>query len=264
MLKYITHRPLWVNFLVAILVSMVLILLMVLSLNLCTHHNSSKTVPLVVGKTFDEAKQILDKQGFDIVVQDSVYVDSLKPTAVVKQIPESDAVVKVNRTVYLTINQAQPPMVSMPSLINFTYRNAVMTLSSLGLVADTSYQADFARDNVLKQLYNKQPIAAGTKLPMGSHVELVLGTGTSNQTVFLVPNLIGLTYGDARSRLEANGINLNVLDAPGVTDSLNAFIDYQEPKRFNSEGQAQRIRSGQLISVTLTAQRPTVDSTRNF
>jgi hypothetical protein len=249
---------------VAILVSLILILLLVLSLDLCTHHNSSKTVPMVVGKTFEEAKAILEKEGFEIIVQDSVFVDSLKPTAIVKQIPESDAVVKVNRTVYLTVNQAQPPMVAMPALVNFTYRNAAMTLASLGLVADTSYQVDFARDNVLKQLYKKQPIAPGTKLPMGSHVELVLGTGTTNQNVFLVPNLIGLTYGEAKVKLEANGINLNVLNAPGVIDSLNAFIDYQDPRRFNNEGEAQRIRSGQLISVTLTAQRPVKDTTQNF
>jgi eukaryotic-like serine/threonine-protein kinase len=263
MLKIVTHRPLWINILVAVLVSLIIILLVVLSLDLCTHHNSSKTVPLVVGKTFDEAKKILDKGGFDIVVQDSVFVDSLKPTAVVKQIPESDAVVKVNRTVYLTINQAQPPMVAMPGLVNFTYRNAVMTLTSLGLVADTTYQTDFARDNVLKQLYNGNPITPGTKLPMGTHVTLVLGSGTMNQASYFVPDLIGLTYGDAKSRLEAKGINLNVLNAPGVTDSFSAFIDYQEPKQF-SGGHAQMIRSGQLISVTLSAQRPVTDTTKNF
>src|SRR5437773_12559208 len=120
MLKYVTHRPLWVNILVAVLFAMVIFILLVLSLDLCTHHSRAKTVPSVVGKTFDEAKQILDKEGFDIIIQDSVYVDTLKPTAVVKQIPEADAVVKVNRTVYLTLNQAQPPLVAMPPLINFT------------------------------------------------------------------------------------------------------------------------------------------------
>jgi beta-lactam-binding protein with PASTA domain len=173
-------------------------------------------------------------------------------------------VVKVNRKVYLTVNQAQPPMVAMPSLVNFTYRNAAMTLASLGLVVDTVYQTDFARDNVLKQLYNGQPVPPGTKLAMGTHVTLVLGSGTMNQNLYFVPNLIGLTYGEARARLDPNGINLNVLNAPGVTDSFSAFIDYQEPTRLGSDGKLQQIRSGQLISVTLTAQRPVKDSTQNF
>ena len=115
MLKYITHRPLWFNILAALALAIIVFVLLVLSLQWCTHHGRARTVPLVVRKTFDEAKKILDKEGFDIVIQDSIYVDTLPPTAVIKQIPESDAVVKVNRTVYLTINEAQPPMVATPS-----------------------------------------------------------------------------------------------------------------------------------------------------
>lgn len=255
MLKFVTHRPLWINIAAAVLLALLIIILLVLSLQLCTHHGSSKTVPLVVGKTFSEAKAILDKQGLEIVIQDSVYVDSLPPSAVIKQIPEGDAVVKVNRTVYLTINQSQPPLVAVPLLKDYTYRNAAMTLASLGLVADTTYKTDFARDNVKEVLYQDQPIEPGTKVRMGSHIKLVLGSGVG-LNAFLVPNLIGMTYGEAKAKLEANGINLIVLSAPGVSDSSSAFISSQEPRRFSSDGQVMRIRSGQLISVTLSPDRP--------
>jgi beta-lactam-binding protein with PASTA domain len=259
MLKYVTHRPLWVNILTAIALAIIIFVLLVLSLQWCTHHGRSKNVPMVVGKTFAEAKAILDKEGFDIVIQDSLYVDSLPPSAVIKQIPESDAVVKVNRNIYLTINQSQPPMVDMPALINFTYRNAAMTLSNLGLIADTMYKTDFARDNVKDVLYNGQSITAGTKIRMGSHVLLVLGSGVG-QTVYLVPNLIGMTYRDAKMKMEASGINLLVLSAPGVSDSLHAYIVNQDPRRFDEAGQATRIRSGQMINVTLAPERPVADS----
>jgi beta-lactam-binding protein with PASTA domain len=259
MLKYVTHRPLWFNILTAIALAIIVFVLLVLSLKWCTHHGRSRNVPMVVGKTFTEAKAILDKEGFDIVIQDSVYVDSLPPSAVIKQIPESDAVVKVNRTVYLTINQVQPPMVDMPPLINFTYRNAAMTLSHLGLMADTMYKPDFARDNVKDVLYNGQTIVPGTKIRMGSHVLLVLGSGVG-QTVYLVPNLIGMTYGNAKMKMEATGINVFVISAPGVSDSLNAYIINQDPKRFDETGQATRIRSGQMINVTLAPERPVADS----
>src|SRR5437868_7721908 len=114
MSKSITSRPLWVNIVAAIILSIVIVLLFFFSLSWLTHHGNSRTVPAVTGKTFSEAKSILDKQGFEIIIQDSVYVDSLPPSGVIKQVPEADAVVKVNRTVYLTINRAVAPLVEMP------------------------------------------------------------------------------------------------------------------------------------------------------
>ncbi len=263
MLKFITHRPLWANILAAGALAIILIVLLVLSLQWCTHHGRAKTVPQVVGKTFDQGKQILDKEGFVPLIQDSVYIDTLPPLAIVKQIPEADAVVKVNRNVYLTLNLAQPPMVALPPLMNFTYRNAVMTLSSLGLIADSTHKPDFARDNVKDVLYEGQSIAPGTKIRMGSHVMLVLGSGVG-QIVYNVPYLIGMTYGDAKMKMESAGINLLVLSAPGVTDSLNAFIINQDPKRFDESGQPVRIRSGQMISISLGTERLAADSTNHL
>jgi hypothetical protein len=263
MLKFVTHRPLWANILAAVALAIIFVVLLALSLQWCTHHGRSRTVPMVVGKTFTDAKTILDKEGFDIIIQDSLYIDTLPPSAVIKQIPESDAVVKVNRTVYLTLNQSQPPMVALPPLMNFTYRNAIMTLSSIGLVADSTHKPDFARDNVKDVLYEGQSISPGTKIRMGSHVMLVLGSGVG-QIVYNVPYLIGMTYGDAKMKMESAGINLLVLSAPGVSDSLNAFIVNQDPKRFDESGQPMRIRSGQMISISLGVERPGADSTNHL
>ena len=149
MLKFITHRSIWWNLVAGLVLAVVLFAAFILSLNLLTHHGRSRSVPQVVGKTFSDAEKILDKEGFDIVIQDSVYIDSLPPRAVIKQVPESDAVVKVNRTVYLTLNRSVAPMIDMPNLTGFSYRNAMMNLTSLGLSADTTYKADFAKNSVL-------------------------------------------------------------------------------------------------------------------
>lgn len=257
MLKYITHRPLWVNMVTAILLAVILFACFLLSLNFLTHHGRSRTVPLLVGKTFEEAQKILDKEGFDIVIQDSLYIDTLPPLAVIKQVPESDAVVKVNRTVYLTLNRAMPPMIDMPNLMGYSFRNAEMSLSNAGLrVGDTVYKSDFAKNSVLDQLYKGEHINPGTKIQMGSAVKLVLGTGVG-ETYFNVPNLVGWTYGDAKAKLEENGLNILVVQAdPSVTDTLNAFIYRQDPRRFDDEGKPLRIRTGQLISVWLSPERP--------
>ena len=51
-------------------------------------------------------KEILEQAGFEVEIRDSIYVDTTKALQVLKQVPEADEVVKVNRTVYLTINRA--------------------------------------------------------------------------------------------------------------------------------------------------------------
>ncbi len=266
MLKLITHRPLWVNLIMAIVLAGALFALFILSLNFLTHHGRSRTVPSVVGKTFSEAEKILDKEGFDIVIQDSLYVDTLPPLAVIKQIPESDAVVKVNRTVYLTLNRAKPPMIDMPNLIGYSFRNAEMNLSNAGLrVGDTIYKSDFAKNSVLEQLYRGEHISPGTKIQMGSAVTLVLGTGVG-QMQFNVPNLVGWTYGEAKAKLEENGLNILIMQAdPSIKDTLNAYIYRQDPPKFDEEGKPLRIRTGQFINVWLSSEKPVVasDSTSN-
>jgi beta-lactam-binding protein with PASTA domain len=262
-LKFITHRPLWLNILVGLLLAIGIFSVFVLSLNWLTHHNQSKTVPSVTGRSFEEAIDILEKAGFAIEVQDSIYTDTAKPNTVLKQFPEPDEVVKVNRSVFLTLNRVVPPMVEMPNLLGYSIRNAEMTLNNAGLkLGDTSFKPDFAKNAVLEQrFYKGDIISPGTKLRMGSRISLVLGSGVGNAE-FAVPNIIGMTFGQAKAMLEANGIGFAVvLPNPDVSDTLNAFIYKQNPERFTDDKRIQRIRSGQTMDVWLQVERPVKDST---
>ena len=105
MFKFITHRPLWINILVGMVIAVILFFIFIFSLNGFTHHDQSMTVPQVTGMPFETAKELLEKAGFEVELQDSIYVDTTKPLQVLKQVPEPDELVKVNRTVYLTINR---------------------------------------------------------------------------------------------------------------------------------------------------------------
>ena len=90
MLKFITQRPLWVNILVGIILALGLFFLFLLSLNWLTGHGKAATVPSVTGKSYDEARKILKKAGFDVDIQDSIYVDKARPMSVIKQFPDAD------------------------------------------------------------------------------------------------------------------------------------------------------------------------------
>jgi hypothetical protein len=262
--KFITHRPLWLNILIAVLLALIVFFIFVFSLNWITHHDESKTVPSVIGKTFEEAQQILDKAGFDVEIQDSIYVDTVAPLKVLKQVPESDEVVKVNRTVYITLNRADPPKVPMPNLVGFSFRSAEMELRNMGLrVGDTSYQASFAKNAVLEQRYNGQIISAGTPVQMGSSISFVLGSGVGDEK-FSVPSLIGVRFCDARRLIESHGLMMAAVVAnPDVTDTCNAYIYKQSPQRFDDEHKLRYIRTGQTMDVWVQVERPVPDSVSN-
>ena len=59
-----------------------------LTLNMITNHGEYLTVPEVKGKNYVEVLDDLESKGFDVVIQDSIYVDSLAPNSIIKQFPE--------------------------------------------------------------------------------------------------------------------------------------------------------------------------------
>ncbi len=232
-----------------------------LSLRWITQHGQAQTVPSVTGKTLANVESLLEEKGFEVVVQDSVYYDSLPPTMIMKQIPEADAVVKKNRTIYVTINRIVPPDVEMPNLVGLSFRNVEMILKANNLLlGDTTFRPDFAPNSVLEQLYNGNTIAPGTKVKWGSKVSLVLGSGIGNEEM-PVPKLLGLTYAEAKILLETNGLSFAaVIPDPMVRDTSNAFIYRQNPVPRNEEGRRFRIRPGQTMDVWLSLEKPIVDS----
>jgi eukaryotic-like serine/threonine-protein kinase len=253
-------RPLWFHIAVAFVAIIILILLFLLSLNWITRHGESRTVPAVVGKNINDVEKFLDTKGFDVVVQDSAYYDSLPPGFVLRQVPEADEVVKINRTVYVTINRFVPPDVEMPNLLGSSYRNAEMVLRNMGLrMGDTTYRVDFAKNSVLEQLYNGSSIKAGTKLKMGSTISLVLGSGLGSEDIN-VPDLVGRSYDEARALLDAQGLSGLVIIDPNVKDTFSAFVYKQNPMPRTADGARLRIRPGQMIDIWLSLEKPVSDS----
>lgn len=261
MFSFITKKSIWVNLFFGLSLGLLIFGTFLFSLGWLTDHGKANAVPSLVGKSIDSAQIILTNAGFDWEVQDSVYVDSLPPLQVVKQIPEADEVVKSNRTILLIIRSIAPPLVEMPNLIGYSFRNAAVVLHTMDLkVGDTLFRPDFARNAVLEQRYQGAQIAAGTKIRKGSMITLVLGDGVGDHPIE-VPALLGLTYSEAKALLDSNGLGLGaiVLD-PGVKDTLTSFIYRQSPARLNEEHLPASIRPGQLIDIWLQSQRPSIDT----
>jgi eukaryotic-like serine/threonine-protein kinase len=263
--KFITHRPFWVNIIAAAALAFLIIYLVLKMLGWMTKHGEYLTVPAVMGKKTEEAIKLLEKQGFDVEIQDSVFTDTASRGVVLKQIPDANATVKINRTVFLTVNKAVPPLVDMPKLEDqgLSFAMDMLERSHLKL-EDTIFKPSFMVGAVLEQQYKGVRIPEKSKLPWGSKITLVIGSGLDNQQM-IVPSLVGMTFGEAKAHLQEKGISIGAIltDMP-LKDTINAFVYKQNPERFDDESKPRYIQPGQMMDVWLSPVMKTPrDSTGN-
>jgi eukaryotic-like serine/threonine-protein kinase len=255
MFKFITSRPLWVNIVAGAALACIIIFLVLKTLGWITKHGEYLTVPAVLGKKTEDAVKLLEKQGFDVQIQDSVFTDTASRGIVLKQLPDPNATVKVNRTVFLTVNRVIPPMIEMPKLEGQSLGFALDLLQRNHLqLGDTIFKPDFQVGSVLEQQYNGVRIPEKAKVQWGSKITLVIGSGLGDQQM-IVPDITGMTFKEAKAYMEQYGIILGaVLLDPDVKDTANAFVYKQIPDRLDEEKRPQYIRSGQVMDLRLSSQ----------
>jgi hypothetical protein len=72
-----------------------------------------------------------------------------------------------------------------------------------------------------------------------------------------VPDLLGLTYVQARARLDSFGLSVGVVNrAPAVRDTAESYIVKQDPPQFGDDNQINHIHMGQLINIWLDIHKP--------
>jgi beta-lactam-binding protein with PASTA domain len=219
-------------------------------LGIITKHGEYLTVPTVLNKPTKESIKLLESKGFTVVVQDSVYTDTAKLGTVLKQFPEANSTVKVNRVVMITVNRVTLPLVDMPNLIGKSqdYATEIISRSHLTL-GDTIFVPSFMMGAVVKQSYKGGEIAPASKIPWGSKIDIEIGSGLSDHQ-FFVPALVGLTFNEAKAIIESKGLQLAavIVDA-GTKDTANAFVYKQNPPRYNDDNSPISIRAGQVMDL---------------
>ena len=261
MFKFITQRSFFVNLLVIILLVIGILLAFFASLKWITNHGDVVKVPNITGKNINEARSILKASGLEILVQDSVFIDNLPRLSIVKQSPAANIGVKSGRVVYITINRAQPPMLEVPDLHGYSISSVQQLLQNFGFkVGGITYKPDLAKDVIKEQLYNGNPVEPGTRLPMGSVIDLVLGDGVGNRNV-PVPDIVGMTYSEAMDYLKTMNISIGGVNTdPGITDTNSAFIYKQSPAptTTNIDGTSVKnyLAPGDGIAIWLSLQAP--------
>lgn len=134
-------------------------------------------VPILQGKTLNQAQEILKDSDLRYTLYDSAYVQGESPGKILSQHPRAGETVKLNRKIYLTITSEKPVNVVMPDLINKTLKNANLLLEQAGLnLGETAYISD-EFPLILKQKIEGTEIKPGQMVPKYSKIDLIIGDG---------------------------------------------------------------------------------------
>ena len=205
---FLGRKKFYIHFLIAIVLAIVLLWAVLMSLDAFTRHGDVYIIPDFKGKTVPQL--LNDNYGdfFDLQVIDSIYDKRNEKGTIIMQNPLPGAKVKQGRNVYLTIVAETPEKVQMPNLKNLSLRQALVTLEASDLpVGQLNYVRYFARNAIVEQLLNNEPIEPGTEIAKGTPIVLEVGRGKSEAKV-LLPLLIAMTPGEAKRALHFSSLNL--------------------------------------------------------
>ena len=236
----------------AIALAIGLIIVTLLWLNIYTRHGQARPVPNFKGLSIEQVDQVAKKAKVKYTVIDSVYTNTVSKGAVVEQNPVPGFKIKKWRNISLIVNATKPEMVAMPDLIDLPLRQAATIIGNSGLeIGSLIYKPDLSIDVVLNQQYNGRDIAPNPPIAKGSDINLVLGKGLSEKRVS-VPNLLGLSYDNARNRIISASLNVGtcVFDKTvrSAQDTLMAFVYQQNP----SSGKNEVMQLGSAVYIWLT------------
>ncbi|MBX7241243.1 MAG: PASTA domain-containing protein [Bacteroidia bacterium] len=212
-----------------------------------TSHGESVVVPDISKMPLDEARKKLKEADLLMAVKDSLYLPNITPMTVLKQEPAPSSTVKPDRTVFLTISKAVPPMVKMPKVVDLSIYQAKAKLESWKLqVKEIRKVPDIARNVVLRALLEGKDIKEGTDIPQGTGITLIIGEGEKIQSFARVPSVIGMQYNEAASKLSMAGLSIDPQWDPADGDG----------KAYKQVPEKDSVRRGQGVTVWFHSKGP--------
>lgn len=181
-------RKVFSRYLMGHLAAMALVVLLLclgvkFGLDLYTHHGEGIPVPNIKGMTFDKAKSLVEGNGLLIEVSDSGYDKRLPADCVLMQSPGYGAKVKEGHTVYVTVNAASSPTVTIPDIVdNCSSREAMAKLRSLGFKLGEPKMVTGERDWVYGIESQGRRVANGDAVSVEAPLTLLVGNGQFDST----------------------------------------------------------------------------------
>ncbi|MBI3259200.1 MAG: PASTA domain-containing protein [Ignavibacteriae bacterium] len=192
---------------------------------LIVHSNSTVKVPNVVGMSVSQAKTILEQSHLSVQGIREVSTDKAPAGIVINQLPYSDAEVKEERHIYITVSKGKE-MIRAPQLAGKSLRDVRIALMRLGLQLGT-VNYDFS-ETVAADLVVAQSVPPGSETQHNEVISVVISRGSESQIT--VPVLVFGTLDEAREKLMDAGLILGKVTSVSDATYIDETIISQEPE----------------------------------
>ncbi len=155
-------------------------------------------LPDVIEMNVQEAQQLLQQRGFNVIIQDSLYDANQPVGTVIDQNPYPYATVKEGRRVYLTVSIGEKPII-MPKLFGLSPRDAELILKSYNLKLNSkiyAYSDIYPEGIVIGQSYPQ-----GQEVKSGQAIDITISLGKMQEKI-TVPALVGKSLQAAKEKLK--------------------------------------------------------------
>lgn len=189
-----------------------------------TNHGETITVPDLQGMNVEELDAFLLNRDLRWAVDDSAYSEDHPALAVLRQFPKPGSKVKENRMIYVSVNRLTPPTVPLPDLVDRSRINAEVVLKSNELRRGNIILITSPFLNLVKEMrYQGNVVLAGTRVPKGASIDLVVGDGYGPRD-FVIGSLVGDTYERALFKLMGWNLHLGNTEIPVEVDTTGIEI----------------------------------------
>jgi len=258
-IKFLTTKTFFKHLGIAAAIVLIVMLVTFQWLKVYTRHGAYFFVPNIKGYNLAQVDRIVGEMHLRYEVIDSVYRADIPPLSVAEVYPAIGSKIKKERTLYIILNADSPEMVSVPDVTNTSVRQAIAVLQARGFVlGDTVLVPSEYKNLVLAQSYNGRSLSAGSKLPRGASVDLLVANGLSS-TLTAVPELTGKTMTEARILLMQCGLNVgSVIRSEGCAVNPDSVVVFkQEPSAASPEVNVGRSVSLWLKNIELNSENNT-------
>ena len=261
-LEVLKVKRLWIHVLAIAAAILLSIFIVSWWLGSYTHHGQELVMPDYIGTQLDKAQIHAEDKTFEIIVTDSLFIVGKSGGEILNQTPTADSKVKEGRKIFVTVSKHdadQIPVAKLPILYGKNYERKKKELKQgyelKSKVVDYSYDPGPA-NHILSVIYNGDTIITknGRKndvsLEKGGTLEFILSKKGEGQLD--IPDLLCMTYREARFLLESYEVDVQVFEDGGITNLESSYVWRQTPS-YSSDG---KIRMGSLIELYVTQYRP--------
>ncbi len=161
-------------------------------------------VPSVVGKSFDEAKENLNKLSLGIAVSSYETSEEHENNEIISQDLTEGTLVAANTTVQVVVCDNTSLRIEIPDVSDETKENAREILEEEGFKVE--FEEEYDKTVEEGRVIETMP-SAGTKMPKGETITVTVSLGAKEVTV---PGVVKKSRSEAESLLRNEGLKVNV------------------------------------------------------